>query len=105
MRLLNRIMMPSFPGSLQEYQESHKIHLGELRRYRTQPQYLAGIILFHAPWLYLAVFGLGKGDWLTPMLLLCILFGEMFIRDTISEHYCLLLHRLGYGKEPPPAPG
>ena len=24
------------------------------------------------------------------------LLGEILIRDTISEHYCLLLHRLGY---------
>jgi acetyl esterase/lipase len=36
------------------------------------------------------------------VLVLCILFGEILIRDTICEHYCLLLHRLDYGKTAPP---
>jgi hypothetical protein len=40
--------------------------------------------------------GIARGDRITLTLVACHICGEICIRDTISEHYCLLLYRLGY---------
>ncbi|MDR3617952.1 MAG: hypothetical protein P4L85_01280 [Paludisphaera borealis] len=96
MRIWDRIVLLAFPGSLEEYRDARKIHCAEIRRYRTQPQFIAGLCLFFAPVAYLLLTSKSRHDWTTVALIVCIVFGEIFIRDTISEHYCLLLHRLGY---------
>jgi hypothetical protein len=102
MRTWDRLVLLVFPGSLEEYRKSRQIHLREMRRYRKQPQFLAGLLLFFGPLIYLVIASGVSEDWITLVLLLCLLIGEMCIRDTICEHYCLLLYRLGYREAPHP---
>jgi hypothetical protein len=102
MRIWDRFVLLVFPGSLEEYRESRRSHLDEMRRYRKQPQYLGGLFLFFGPLLYLVITSGVRDDWVTFLLVACLLFGEICIRDTISEHYCLLLYRLGHGKRVDP---
>jgi hypothetical protein len=99
MRLWDRLVLSMFPGSLEEYREARKIHHAEMRRYRTQPQFIAGILLFAGAMMYLVGACISRGDWGTGIALLCITIGLACVHNTISEHYCLLLSRLGYGKE------
>jgi hypothetical protein len=102
MWIWHRFVLLFFPGSLEEYQLSRQIHLSEMRRYRRQPQFIAGLVLFFGPLMYLIMTASARDDWVTMILIGCLLFGEICIRDTISEHYCLLLYRLGYGKQKVP---
>jgi uncharacterized membrane protein YgdD (TMEM256/DUF423 family) len=99
MHIWHRFVLLFFPGSLEEYQESRQIHLVEMRRYRKQPQFIAGIVLFAGSLLYLLLAASARDDWVTMLLIVCLSIGMVCIHDTISEHYCLLLHRLGYGKQ------
>lgn len=102
MRTWDRSVSLVFPGSPEEFRESRQIHLGELPHYRKQPQFLAGLLLFFGPLLYLVIASGVREDWITLLLLVGLLIGEMCIRDTICEHYCLLLYRLGYRRSPYP---
>ena len=85
-----KIIEAIFPGSYEEYLEAKKIHTRELKRYRTNPQYIVGFFLFFIPTMYM--FLLADG-WKWKIIALCMVFGEIFLRDTVSEHYCVIIHR------------
>ena len=93
MRIWNRLLPLIFPGSPIEYREARKIHVAEIRTYRSRLQYVAGVCLFFSPLIYLFV---TRNDSTTRIVVVMVVAGEICIRDTISEHYCLVLHRLGY---------
>jgi hypothetical protein len=99
MRIWHRFVQLVFPESLEENRHSREIHLAEMRRYRRQPQFIAGIVLVAGSLLYLLLAASSRGDWVTMVLIGCLVAGVVCIHDAISEHYCLLLHRLGYGKQ------
>ena len=90
--LIIRLFLPSswFPGSAEEYYEAEKIHLAEVISYRTQPQYIVGSLLVIFPMIYLWYI---HDDWVTRSLLVLAMVGDICLRDTISEHYCILLYR------------
>jgi hypothetical protein len=92
MKLWDRFIPLVFPGSVAEFRDARRIHYSEIRMYRWRPQYIAGVCCFLLPLIYLFVI---YGDWLTRGLLVLLVIGEICIRDTISEHYCLALHRMG----------
>jgi hypothetical protein len=102
MRLWDRLVLAVFPGSLEEYREARKIHHAEMRRYRTRPQFIAGILLFVGAMLFLFRAWISRGDWGTGIAILCITLAFVCIHDTICEHYCLLLCRLGFGMKQHP---
>jgi len=85
-----KIVEKLFPGTYDEYLESKEIHKIEIKRYRTNPQYIVGSILFFVPCLAIVLFA---NIWLLKLLVVFLVAGEMLIRDTISEHYCALLNR------------
>ncbi len=89
-RIWQRIVEYVFPGTYEEYLEARKIHKVEIRKYRKNPQYLAGLALFFIPLIALLVFA---PFWWLKLLALLMMIGEMLIRDTISEHYCAHLNR------------
>jgi hypothetical protein len=95
MKLWDRLIPLVFPGSPTEFRCARKIHNSEIRVYRWRFQYIAGVLCFFVPLIYL--FFTLEG-WLFRCLLVVVGIGEVLIRDTLSEHYCLLLHRLGYSK-------
>ena len=79
-----------FPGSYKEYLESKKIHETEIKKYRKNPQFIVGIILYIIPFMLLLS---AASDWKTRLFLLSIAIGDMLIRDSVSEHYCALINR------------
>ena len=95
MWIWHRFVLLLFPGSLDEYHEARKIHYSEIRTYRRQLQYVVGAFLFFLPLVYLLI---TLDDWFVRGLIILTIFGEICIRDALSEHYCLVLHRLGYNR-------
>ncbi len=95
MRIWHRFVLLVFPGSLEEYYEARKIHFSEIREYRKRFQYVLGAFLFFLPLIYLLI---TLDNWLTRGLILLMIFGEACIRDTVSEHYCLVLHRIRHNR-------
>jgi len=77
-------------NSIEEYEGAKKIHISEMKVYWKQWQYILGLTLFLLPMLY---FIYTVESWFLRFLLLLIVFGEMCIRDTITEHFCLKLFR------------
>lgn len=55
-------------------------------------------VLFALPLMYLLITSV---SWVYRLLVIPLVFGEICIRDTISEHYCLKLYRVQKdGSEP-----
>ena len=79
-----------FPGSYEEYLEAKNIHKIEIKKYRKNPQFIVGFVLFFVPIFYMLLFLEG---WIWKIIALVIVIGEMLIRDTISEHYCALINK------------
>ena len=98
-KLWQRIIAQFFPGTLEEYYAAREIHRAETKVYRRQPQFILGQICFGLPLLILAFSDLlplaGK------LLLLPVIFGFVFLRDTVEEHYCLVLLRRNRAAAPP----
>jgi hypothetical protein len=89
-RIWQRIVECVFPGTYEEYVEARQIHKVEIRKYRKNPQYLAGLALFFISLVALLVFA---PFWWLKLLAFLMMIGELLIRDTISEHYCARLNR------------
>ena len=102
MGIWRKIVPLIFPGTFEEWLEACKIHYAEIRVYRKRIQYILGMCLFFVPLYY---FILTCEDWVTGGMIFSMFFGGMLILDTLSDHYCLLLHRLGYRKSHDAAPG
>lgn len=79
-----------FPGTYDEYLESKEIHKVEIKKYRRNPQYVMGMLLFLGPLLYLIT---TFDSYVEKAVVLSIAIGEMLIRDTVSEHYCRLINK------------
>jgi polyferredoxin len=92
MKIKEFLITKTFPGTVEEYHRSKEIHIAEIKRYRTRKQYILGALLFFGPLFYLLVI---SHSWLVRVLLLAMMCGEILIRDTITEHYCLKIHREG----------
>jgi hypothetical protein len=90
-----------FPGTYEEYLATLKIHFAEVRVYRKRVQFVIGYCFFCLPLGYLL---LTCDDWVTAVLITSIVLGSACIHDTITIHYCLLLHRMGYRNPADPAP-
>ena len=95
MKFWDRLIPLVFPGSPMEFRGARKIHYSEIRVYRWRFQYIAGVLCFFAPLVYLFF---THEEWLFRCLLGVICIGEVLIRDTLCEHFCLLLYRLGHAK-------
>ena len=76
---------------MKRYYAAREIHRREERIYSHQPQFIIGAILFIAPLLVLLFSDVLSTAW--KLLLLPVIFGFVCLRDTVSEHYCLLLLR------------
>ena len=79
-----------FPGTYEEYLEAKSIHKKEIKVYRRNPQFIAGLLLYAAP--LVAVFCLSP-EWKLRLMIVFIVIGEILIRDSMSEHYCALINR------------
>jgi len=90
MKLGDFLISKIFPGTVEEYHQSKKIHRAELKHYRTHKQYILGVLLFSGPLAYLL---LTSHSWIVRGLLLAVFLGSMLIRDTITEHFCLKINR------------
>ena len=90
MKIWIRIVELVFPGTYEEYLQSKEIHKEEIKKYRTNPQYVLGILLFFGPLIALIF---AADGWLIKIAAVSILIGEMFIRDTITEHFCAHINR------------
>ncbi len=91
MNIWHKFIIKCFPfNSIDEYNGAKEIHISELKTYRKQWQFVLGIILFSLPFLYLFYI---FENWFHRSLLLLMVFGEICIRDTITEHFCLKLYR------------
>jgi hypothetical protein len=91
MNIWQKFIVRFFPfNSTEEYNGAKEIHVLEQRIYRKQWQYILGILLFFIPLIALL---LKIENWALKLLLLPIIFGEICIRDTISEHFCLKLYK------------
>jgi hypothetical protein len=89
MKLWRWVVEQVFPGTYDEYLEAKDIHLGEIKNYRKNLQFIIGLPLFFIPVLIL----LFESGWKGKIIAVCVVMGEMLIRDTISEHYCALINR------------
>lgn len=78
-----------FPGSLEAYDEANKIHFVEMRVYRRRWYFLLGCLLFLVP----ALMIIRSGSWPVKIGILSMAVGFVFVRDTITEHFCLKLLR------------
>ncbi len=91
MNLWYKFLVKFFPfESRREYEQSKKIHIIELKKYRKHWQYIFGQILFFIPLIILFFY---ISNWYYRMMLFLVIIGEMFIRDTITEHFCLKRYR------------
>lgn len=91
----NFVKLFTFKGE-DEYDGAKKIYLEELKVYRKQWQFILGVVLFAVPLLTLLVI---VDAWYYKLMILCIALGEMCIRDTIAEHFCLKLYRKKVSEE------
>lgn len=85
------IILRLFPGTLDEYYAGQEINRREEKIYRRQPQYIIGATLFALPLFFLLISDVLAWPW--KLLALPITFGAICIRDTVAEHYALLLLR------------
>lgn len=89
MKLWERLVETSFPGTYMEYLEAKKIHREEIKKYRRNWQFIVGLILFVIPTVILFV----EQGWYGKIIAVSLAAGEMLIRDTISEHYCAIINK------------
>ena len=80
-----------FPGTIEEYHAGREIHRREEKIYRRQPQYIIGAVLFAGPLFFLLLSDVLHWPW--KLLIFPMTFGLVCIRDTVAEHYVLLLLR------------
>ncbi len=89
--LWHRLIARLFPGTPEEYYSAREIHLHEMRAYSRQPLFILGQLLVAIPVFALVAFSPLPALW--KLLLLPVVVGYVFVMDTITEHYCLLLLR------------
>jgi hypothetical protein len=90
-KLWHWVISHLFPGTMEEYYTGREIHRREEKVYRRQPQFIIGAIFFGGPALFLAASDVLPWYW--KLLLLPMIFGFVCLRDTVAEHYVLLLLR------------